>query len=256
MHSAAQPQRRPVLWPCALRALRLRALPLCTGRHCCHGTERSCHVSFPPPPSVPGPACRLHSIPTPLQPNPSWHQPYGLHPPPEQPASPCHASGPSGAAAAARVQPTLACSYAPKNIRVNCVAPGLTRTPMTAKITGDLGGLCTAGRWARKSTSQKGSGLSEKQAARGRTGQQGRGERARKKAACAGATRQCGPGLARRALTARTLAGRPPFGRQRGGAQGLHCHARAEAYWRARGGGGGNRFSAGPSEQLHHRAGG
>ncbi|KAL4421452.1 hypothetical protein ABPG75_010743 [Micractinium tetrahymenae] len=30
---------------------------------------------------------------------------------------------------------SAAATYAPKNIRVNCVAPGLTRTPMTAKIT-------------------------------------------------------------------------------------------------------------------------
>lgn len=31
---------------------------------------------------------------------------------------------------------SAAATYAPKGIRVNCVAPGLTRTPMTAKITG------------------------------------------------------------------------------------------------------------------------
>jgi len=30
---------------------------------------------------------------------------------------------------------SAAASYAPKNIRVNCVAPGLTRTPMTSRIT-------------------------------------------------------------------------------------------------------------------------
>ena len=34
---------------------------------------------------------------------------------------------------------SAAATYAPKNIRVNCVAPGLTRTPMTAKITGAPG---------------------------------------------------------------------------------------------------------------------
>ncbi|PSC75302.1 SDR family oxidoreductase [Micractinium conductrix] len=36
---------------------------------------------------------------------------------------------------------SAAATYAPKNIRVNCVAPGLTRTPMTAKITGSEGAL-------------------------------------------------------------------------------------------------------------------
>ncbi len=29
---------------------------------------------------------------------------------------------------------SAAATYAPKNIRVNCVAPGLTRTPMTSRI--------------------------------------------------------------------------------------------------------------------------
>ena len=36
---------------------------------------------------------------------------------------------------------SAAATYAPKNIRINCVAPGLTRTPMTAKITGSEGML-------------------------------------------------------------------------------------------------------------------
>lgn len=36
---------------------------------------------------------------------------------------------------------SAAATYAPKNIRVNCVAPGLTRTPMTAKITGSEAAL-------------------------------------------------------------------------------------------------------------------
>ena len=30
---------------------------------------------------------------------------------------------------------SAAASYAPRNIRVNCVAPGLVRTPLTARIT-------------------------------------------------------------------------------------------------------------------------
>lgn len=30
-----------------------------------------------------------------------------------------------------------AASYAPRNLRINCVAPGLTQTPLTAKITGN-----------------------------------------------------------------------------------------------------------------------
>ena len=35
---------------------------------------------------------------------------------------------------------SAAATYAPKGIRVNCVAPGLTRTPMTARITGSEAG--------------------------------------------------------------------------------------------------------------------
>jgi NAD(P)-dependent dehydrogenase (short-subunit alcohol dehydrogenase family) len=31
---------------------------------------------------------------------------------------------------------SAAATYAPQNVRVNCVSPGLTRTPMTARITG------------------------------------------------------------------------------------------------------------------------
>lgn len=34
-----------------------------------------------------------------------------------------------------------AATYAPKNIRVNCVAPGLTRTPLAARITGNAAAL-------------------------------------------------------------------------------------------------------------------
>lgn len=36
---------------------------------------------------------------------------------------------------------SAASTYAPKNIRINCVAPGLTRTPMTTKITGSEAAL-------------------------------------------------------------------------------------------------------------------
>lgn len=36
---------------------------------------------------------------------------------------------------------SAAATLAPKNIRVNCVAPGLTRTPMTARITGSEAAL-------------------------------------------------------------------------------------------------------------------
>eukprot|EP00741_Cyanophora_paradoxa_P015902 tig00020909_g15352.t1 len=36
---------------------------------------------------------------------------------------------------------SAAASYAKQNIRVNCVAPGLTRTPLTARITGSEAGL-------------------------------------------------------------------------------------------------------------------
>ncbi|GFR39955.1 hypothetical protein Agub_g33 [Astrephomene gubernaculifera] len=36
---------------------------------------------------------------------------------------------------------SAAATYAPKNIRVNCVAPGLTRTPLAARITGSPAAL-------------------------------------------------------------------------------------------------------------------
>lgn len=36
---------------------------------------------------------------------------------------------------------SAAATYAPKNIRVNCVAPGLTRTPLAARITGNAAAL-------------------------------------------------------------------------------------------------------------------
>lgn len=36
---------------------------------------------------------------------------------------------------------SAAATYAPKNIRVNCVAPGLTRTPLAARITGNPAAL-------------------------------------------------------------------------------------------------------------------
>jgi NAD(P)-dependent dehydrogenase (short-subunit alcohol dehydrogenase family) len=33
---------------------------------------------------------------------------------------------------------SAAATYAPRNVRISCVAPGLTRTPMTARITGGV----------------------------------------------------------------------------------------------------------------------
>ncbi len=36
---------------------------------------------------------------------------------------------------------SAAATYAPKNIRVNCVAPGLTKTPLAARITGNPAAL-------------------------------------------------------------------------------------------------------------------
>lgn len=36
---------------------------------------------------------------------------------------------------------SAAASYAARNIRINCVAPGLTRTPLTERITGNEAGL-------------------------------------------------------------------------------------------------------------------
>lgn len=36
---------------------------------------------------------------------------------------------------------SAAATYAPKNIRINCVAPGLTKTPMTSRITGSEAAL-------------------------------------------------------------------------------------------------------------------
>lgn len=39
---------------------------------------------------------------------------------------------------------SAACTYGPSGIRVNCVAPGLTRTPMTARITGNEAALAAS----------------------------------------------------------------------------------------------------------------
>lgn len=39
---------------------------------------------------------------------------------------------------------SAAATYAPKNVRVNCVAPGLTRTPMTTRITGNTAALAAS----------------------------------------------------------------------------------------------------------------
>lgn len=36
---------------------------------------------------------------------------------------------------------SAASTYAPKNIRVNCVAPGLTKTPLAARITSNPAAL-------------------------------------------------------------------------------------------------------------------
>jgi len=36
---------------------------------------------------------------------------------------------------------SAAATYAPKNIRVNCVAPGLTRTPLAERITSNPAAL-------------------------------------------------------------------------------------------------------------------
>ena len=43
--------------------------------------------------------------------------------------------------AVAALMLSAAATYAPQNIRVNCVSPGLTRTPMTARITGNEAAL-------------------------------------------------------------------------------------------------------------------
>lgn len=39
---------------------------------------------------------------------------------------------------------SAAATYAPKNVRVNCVAPGLTRTPLAARITGNAAALAAS----------------------------------------------------------------------------------------------------------------
>lgn len=44
---------------------------------------------------------------------------------------------------------SAAATYAPKNIRVNCVAPGLTRTPLAARITSSPAAL-KVGAWAAR----------------------------------------------------------------------------------------------------------
>jgi 3-oxoacyl-[acyl-carrier protein] reductase len=36
---------------------------------------------------------------------------------------------------------SAAATYAPKNIRINCVAPGLTKTPLAARITSNPAAL-------------------------------------------------------------------------------------------------------------------
>lgn len=43
--------------------------------------------------------------------------------------------------AVAALSLSAAATYAPQNVRVNCVSPGLTRTPMTARITGNAAAL-------------------------------------------------------------------------------------------------------------------
>lgn len=52
---------------------------------------------------------------------------------------PCRCRCAQGGVAAMAL--SAAASYAPKNIRVNCVAPGLTRTKMTERITSEGGAL-------------------------------------------------------------------------------------------------------------------
>jgi NAD(P)-dependent dehydrogenase (short-subunit alcohol dehydrogenase family) len=44
-------------------------------------------------------------------------------------------------AGAAGLMLSSAATYAPKNIRVNCVAPGLTRTPLAERITSNAAAL-------------------------------------------------------------------------------------------------------------------
>ena len=52
-----------------------------------------------------------------------------------------------GAAGAIGLTLSAAATYAAKGIRVNAVAPGLVRTPMTARITG----WASRKRWPRRS---------------------------------------------------------------------------------------------------------
>jgi NAD(P)-dependent dehydrogenase (short-subunit alcohol dehydrogenase family) len=51
------------------------------------------------------------------------------------------AAAAAAAAGASGLMLSAASTYAPKNIRVNCVAPGLTRTPLAERITGNPAAL-------------------------------------------------------------------------------------------------------------------
>lgn len=50
-------------------------------------------------------------------------------------------SAPQSCASPLGLMRSSAATYAPKNIRVNCVAPGLTNTPLAARITGNPASL-------------------------------------------------------------------------------------------------------------------
>lgn len=95
-------------------------------------------------------ALASHLRPSALPPPPRVHAelvPLLLSGPPSHPSqhSPLHRLLPSLPPAHLPAPPGLmlssAATYAPKNIRVNCVAPGLTRTPLAARITGNAAAL-------------------------------------------------------------------------------------------------------------------
>lgn len=119
---------------------------------------------------------------------------------------------------------SAAATYAPKGIRINCVAPGLTRTKLAERITSAQGcSICFGG--PGPACARRGSSLSHAPAAK--------------------------------PITTPPSQAAPPSPcpcpcRQRGRAEGQHSNARAAPHWRAGGGGSGHFLPAGSRQLFHH----